>query len=24
VKPEIPNWVKTWIESEIERPWPPT
>jgi hypothetical protein len=23
VKPEIPKWVKTWIESEAERPWPP-
>ena len=23
VKPEIPDWIKTWIESEVERPWPP-
>jgi len=22
--PELPGWVKHWIESEANRPWPPT
>ncbi len=21
--PEMPHWIKKWIEAEIERPWPP-